>query len=249
MNYARVSMQRHGRSGIGHSSSANLAGGQRRDAADRGGGGAGGRSAVGAHSKGADAEVAIDCSEANSRLGIGFNYESGSGSRRGRRSRSREERCQQDGEQWRRDKRDQRKALWSAPAVPKAVPRRAGNSSSESGPDGSSSAAPRVHTEGSSGAASIEGSAAAGSANAWEHSNFSMASDKSKFLRLMGAKHMPLPTVGAMGASAPDTQHQAELERQYWQGMRQQVGGRGRGLGAMSEVAHHTVFIQQGNAD
>mmetsp|Transcript_100403 Transcript_100403/g.193808 ORF Transcript_100403/g.193808 Transcript_100403/m.193808 type:complete len:230 (-) Transcript_100403:20-709(-) len=229
-------MQRHGRAGIGHSSRTNAASGQKWDAADRGGGGGEGRSAnSGAHTRGAGAEAATDWSEANRRRGIGFNYESGSSSRRGRRSRSRrEERRLQDGEQRRADKREQRKALWSAPAAAKTVPDPAGDDSSESEPDGSCSAAPRVRTEGSVGTASIEGSAAAGTANAWEHSNFSTASDKSKFLRLMGAKHVPLPTVGAMGAaSAPDTRHQADLERQYWQGMRQQMGGRGRGLGAM----------------
>jgi len=70
-------------------------------------------------------------------------------------------------------------------------------------------------------------------ANGWENSSFSCTANKQRFLRLMGAKgHVPqADSSSAIHEANPSMDKQ--LETQYWQGMRQGMFGRGRGLGAI----------------
>jgi len=72
------------------------------------------------------------------------------------------------------------------------------------------------------------------SANQWERSEFSAGEDKAKFLKLLGKKTTTVDDCGNPASGDDKVDHrraQQELENQYWQGMRQQLYGRSRGLG------------------
>mmetsp|Transcript_13494 Transcript_13494/g.36391 ORF Transcript_13494/g.36391 Transcript_13494/m.36391 type:complete len:168 (-) Transcript_13494:29-532(-) len=155
-----------------------------------------------------------DWSERNGRHGIAFDYGAASSGRRRSRSRGTraDERRQQRKEDERRDMRDRRKALWGGGAT--------GDSGASKSNGGSSAASSVARGE--------EHETPTVSANEWERSSFKSSEEKSKFLRLMGAKES-LPADG-------DAKHRVresdrDLEQQYWKGMRQHMGYRTRGLG------------------
>lgn len=168
-----------------------------------------------------------DWAEDNGRRGIAFDYGGG------RRSRSRrpgtERRREQQGEDRRRDQRERRKALWSGGQAP--APARAPAATTASAGGSSDSEAEGANSER---AAPESEDGPRGSANAWERSSFRSQADKSKFLKLMGAKDTPqdAPAGASSHGRAADGQYLRDVERQFWQGMRQTQGGRGRGLGA-----------------
>jgi len=188
----------------------------------------------------------VDFAEMNRRQGLPFDYghdrgslrHGGQRSRSRRRSRSRgrreqqEERRLQHGEGRRREQREQKKALWLAQAAT-ATSKPSAVSANSSGSDSDLRAPAASKLADGKPATPSTKAFATGSANAWERSSFRSVADKSKFLKLMGAKDMPIPPVGAVGGHRAQGGQQAELERQYWQGMRHQMMGRGRGLGAL----------------
>lgn len=125
------------------------------------------------------------------------------------------EKRQQRAEEERRKQREKRKALWSGTNA----------ANCEGTVDTSATVTPKT--------------AGAGSANGWEASSFASASQKDKFMKLMGGKSsLSADNGGQAAAITTDAvvplhrQRDLELERQYWQGIRQHHG-RGRGLGAV----------------
>lgn len=153
-----------------------------------------------------------DAVQGNRRYGIKFNYDDAGPSQR-RRSRSAGRRRLQRREEQRCEQREKRRSLWSG---------KQDRSGDDPGPDAAEQAKP-------SGMPCTDRSA-----NGWEKSSFSSQAEKSKFLRLMGAKDMPANSQEAtkLPTRSQFRQQEQELERQYWLGMRQQMSGRGRGLGA-----------------
>lgn len=178
-----------------------------------------------------------------SRRGIAFDYE-GNPRDRSRDPRRGPNRRQQ---QRREEIREKRKVLWSGktPSAGGAACAAAGSgrggvgggsgsddsdSSSDAGADGRGLV--RFAANAAEGAAEHAG----GSFNGWEQTSFDSSSDKEKFLRMMGAKNVPLdssapdrPASAAAPGGASDRQRDRELEQQYLQGVKR-LGGR-QGLG------------------
>eukprot|EP00927_Polykrikos_kofoidii_P011860 TRINITY_DN15072_c0_g1_i1.p1 TRINITY_DN15072_c0_g1~~TRINITY_DN15072_c0_g1_i1.p1 ORF type:complete len:322 (+),score=75.95 TRINITY_DN15072_c0_g1_i1:140-1105(+) len=171
---------------------------------------------------------------ANSRSGIAFDY-GGAGRGGGPFADRRGEQRQQRKEEERRNAREKRKAVWNTgppatanAAVPK-LPTGGDDSSDED-----------VSAPGVAGPLGTDKSAQdGGSYNGWEHTSFATTQDKTKFMKLMGCKdgggpekkeqQQPKGVASAPQAIRGGLGH--DLERQFQQGMRQQLRGRTRGLG------------------